>query len=876
MLKVSKEKLLVVLAVIFFGAVVWMITFDKSKTLEEWVLGQRPKTYYPVPPSDSAADLNKLDVTTRNPFISMAEKVEGRVELPLPGIVEKQFTLAGFRPFPDLRFYDKGLLKLSFGRPYPYDDSPRLPLPPARALPPMETLTALVSAIHEAPNAPEKPPEQPEEDVIYMRDGREIKGAYVTEDNEVVWFVRTGQDKVLPYNKQDIRDVKRVFTAEELYEVEFKKVSANDAFSWYRLSEWCFKKGLADKAVAALKKALEINNHELKFYQSLADYYISKNDLDREIALYRDALKSSLPNKEEVYYRLGRAYEKLKLFGDALAYYEKALALSPNYVEALMQLAGLYLGKEDYESASRTYERVRNLRNPDRDYLEALAQLQFRTGKLPEALKNLQDAQKDSELTSDGLNLMAMIASLNGDYKTVNERFPQAIYARPLLSSGWTNLGLLYLAAGQYPEAEMLFTEYAELNPTDETSYVGLGYLKWLKNKTGEAMASFQTALKKAPDSFPARYARGQMYFQLQQYPEAQQDFQWCLANHPSFTETLSYLAAIALYQKNPKEALRYYRAYFSQTSPEARSRPEGRGSHKAAAADECNFILALLGTDNIAQAKKILMESERLKKYVPALNISGWIDYKELNVEQAIRKFQAASALDPSSTYSRNSLDLLTKSSSQAISLDDFSRPDSNMLGRGWTETEKFGVEITIANKQCLFKGVQSLSKDGLTTMEKAVSRQSFIRFEARFRIGSESEAIGGIYLSSPAKDRTLFICRRSSEREATASSELIYGFSTRPDAPSTEWQSFKKTVVLGEDSKIALEVIGPKDRPTEYHCFVDDVLCGIIPLKGNVASIGKTQDSSYLIGIFGYGPMGKEWQMAVKTTRVFEEKTK
>jgi hypothetical protein len=329
------------------------------------------------------------------------------------------------------------------------------------------------------------------------------------------------------------------------------------------------------------------------------------------------------------------------------------------------------------------------------------------------------------------------------------------------------------------------------------------------------------------------------------------------LSSQPFFNETLGFLGIISLYQKKYKEALKYYRAYFGQLPPEAVS-----------VVDESNLILALVGLDSIEPAKKALGESERLKKYAPAANLAAYIDYKQRNAEEAIRKLQAALALDPLNIWAKNALQQITIASSQSIWVDDFNRPNNLVIGQGWTETEKYGVEISVAGNQCLFNGIQSLVKDGLTTLEKTVARASFIKFEARFIFDAASDIIAGIYLSGPAKDRTIFIGRRKNE--------LIYGFSAKPDMPPVEWSGFARPVVIADDSKISIEVKGAKERPTEYQCFVDDVLSGIIQLKGNVAPVGKAQDTSYLMGIFGYGPLGKEWKMSVKNARVFEDKLK
>ena len=277
---------------------------------------------------------------------------------------------------------------------------------------------------------------------------------------------------------------------------------------------------------------------------------------------------------------------------------------------------------------------------------------------------------------------------------------------------------------------------------------------------------------------------------------------------------------------------------------------------------------MALVSSDNTEQAKKILGESERLNKYVPAIILSAYLSYKELNAEEAIKKLQAALAIDPSNLWAKNSGQKIKESSSQAISVDTFDRPDSAIIGHGWSETEKYGVEISINNKKCLFKGIQSLNKDGLTTLEKTVARASFIKFEARFNIDTESPIMSGIYLSGPTKEKTVFIARKQRE--------IVYGFSNKPDAPPTEWSSFAKPAIVAENSKISLEIQGANERPTEYHCFVDDVLCGIIQLKGNLSPVGRGQDTSYLIGIFGYGPLGKEWKMSLENIRIFEEKPK
>ncbi|MDI6732696.1 MAG: hypothetical protein QME51_03070, partial [Planctomycetota bacterium] len=275
---------------------------------------------------------------------------------------------------------------------------------------------------------------------------------------------------------------------------------------------------------------------------------------------------------------------------------------------------------------------------------------------------------------------------------------------------------------------------------------------------------------------------------------------------------------------------------------------------------------LLFLAEGEINQTKKILEEpSMALKKYVPFLALSAYINYKERKIEKAIKLLEEALAIDPSNLWVRNNLLKITKSAAQSIWVDNFERADNTVIGRGWTENEKYGVEISISNKQCLFKGTQSLKGEGITYLERSISRDSFIRFEARFSIPDIERPFPGIYFATQSKDRILFIALRNNQ--------ISYGFSTTSDILPTEWSSFQKPPITAQEFKISLEAVGPKGNPAEFHCFIDDVLFGIIPLK---IAFGKPQEVSYLVGVYGYAGLNKKWDMTLKTARVFEEKPK
>ncbi|MDI6787278.1 MAG: tetratricopeptide repeat protein, partial [Planctomycetota bacterium] len=467
---------------------------------------------------------------------------------------------------------------------------------------------------------------------------------------------KSKQNNTTSYKKQDIADIKRAYTNEELYEFELKKTSINDAYSWYRLAEWCLNKGLDDKAVSALKEALKLNNRELKFYITLGEHYLLKNNFDNEITLYQDALTFLLVNKEIIYYRLGNSYERLRLYDEALFSYEKAVNIAPNYVEALIKSGNLYRIKKDYTEAGKIYERIKNLKSgipsggpTHLAFLEGFSLFLYQMGRFEEVKTLLSDthAQKQTETSSELLNLLGMMALLEADYKQASQHFLQSIYLAPYSSPSFINLGLLYLVGNLPADAEMLFLEGMDFNPVDESPYIGLAYLKWANNKQDETFSLLKTALKMVPDSFIARYVRGIFYFRAQKYAQSSEDFQWCLSLDPTRIETLYYLAMISLYQKDYKKATQYYKSYLSQIPAGSRT-----------LADAANLALLFLAEGEINQTQKILEEpSMAPKKYVPFLAISAYINYKERKIEKAIKLLEEALAIDPSNLWIRNNL---------------------------------------------------------------------------------------------------------------------------------------------------------------------------------------------------------------------------
>jgi TonB family protein len=116
------------------------------------------------------------------------------------------------------------------------------------------------------------------------------------------------------------------------------------------------KAGHASGAASPSKsagKSIELNNQGDEFYD--------QGKYDEAVAAYQQAINLK-PNYAEAYLNLGDAYSALQRNEEALAAYKKALRFKPNYGEAYIGLGDAYLALGKNEESEEAYSHIS--RNP--------------------------------------------------------------------------------------------------------------------------------------------------------------------------------------------------------------------------------------------------------------------------------------------------------------------------------------------------------------------------------------------------------------------------------------------------------------------------------------------------------------------------------
>lgn len=208
-------------------------------------------------------------------------------------------------------------------------------------------------------------------------------------------------------------------------------------------------------------------------------------------------------NKSEsvVYYELGKNYIALKNFGEAEKSLKKAVNKVPDNEWYLDALYDVYYKLDDYDNALKT---VKQLVKFHPDYKEDLASLYLRNKKYKEALKLLDELDKNLGASKARDVMRNDIYNATGGDNDRIENLETRIKNNPSNESNYLNLIYRYSEQGKKNEAYQ--TAKRLLNEKPESHLVHLALYKFYLSdgKSNEAINSMKIVIKSTkikPDS---------------------------------------------------------------------------------------------------------------------------------------------------------------------------------------------------------------------------------------------------------------------------------------------------------------------------------------------------------------------------------------
>ncbi len=202
---------------------------------------------------------------------------------------------------------------------------------------------------------------------------------------------------------------------------------------------------------------------------------------------------------------LGIEYSEQGKFEQAVAEFEKAIALDPNDANAQRNLGTAYGEQGKWEESLAAYERAVEINPNFGEAYGDMAAAYFNLGKLAEAIAA---GEKGIELAPDyatAYNNLGIVYGAQGQIDEAIALFEQGIQADSSCAECYYNLGFAYEQVEQLDQAIAAYQKAVQADPNYTDAYENMGTVYARQNRLEEAIAQFETFLQLAPDDDPDR-----------------------------------------------------------------------------------------------------------------------------------------------------------------------------------------------------------------------------------------------------------------------------------------------------------------------------------------------------------------------------------
>jgi tetratricopeptide (TPR) repeat protein len=240
----------------------------------------------------------------------------------------------------------------------------------------------------------------------------------------------------------------------------------------------------------------------------------------------------------------------------ALANYDRALALQPDFIQAWNNRGAVLKQMKRYEEALNSYDRALGLQPDHVEILNNRAGVLHELKRYGEALANYDRALTlrpghAEALSNRGITLQAL-----GRHAEALTSYGSALAARPDFVEAFINRGIALYDLKRFDEALTSYDRALALWPdnADALSNRGNALVKLLRYDA--ALASYDDALRLQPHHSEAYHNRGLALHGLGRFDEALASYDRALALRPGYAEALSSRGVTLHDQKRFREAL--------------------------------------------------------------------------------------------------------------------------------------------------------------------------------------------------------------------------------------------------------------------------------------------------------------------------------
>ncbi len=292
-------------------------------------------------------------------------------------------------------------------------------------------------------------------------------------------------------------------------------------------------------AIEEYKAALNADPTSPALNNALADLYLRVGRAREAESTARALLKSS-PDDLDAHKLLGRIYLRQlseaqnavssaspsgNVLDEAIAEYQKIVALQPKDVESHMILGQLYSVKHESAKAEEQFKLARSIEPDSEDAVLNLARLYAENNDVAQAAKVIENVPEQDRTAKMESALGTAYDQLKQPKQAI-AAYQRALDIDPSDVRTINALAQALLNDNQLDAALKQYKNLADADPDDTGAQIHISEIQRRQGKYEDALATIRKVVKKDPDSLEAGYNEGLLLDVLGRYDEAVQVYQ--------------------------------------------------------------------------------------------------------------------------------------------------------------------------------------------------------------------------------------------------------------------------------------------------------------------------------------------------------------
>ncbi|MDZ7991789.1 MAG: tetratricopeptide repeat protein [Nostoc sp. EfeVER01] len=344
-------------------------------------------------------------------------------------------------------------------------------------------------------------------------------------------------------------------------------------------------------------------------------------------------------NKEAVYFYRGVCYYNNSNFNEAIADYNQAIKLKPDFVEAYNNRGNTYAKQGNYTQAFTDYNKAINL-NPNLAEAYNGRGIVYRNqGKYTQALVDFNKAIELKPNNAEAYTGRGNVYVAQGDFAQAIINYNKAIKLNSNLIEAYYNRGVAYVGQGNYTKAFADYDKAIELNENSIEAYNNRGMAHFEQGNFDKALVDFNKAIELDQNSGIVYNNRGNVYAKQGNLTQAFADYNKAIELNPNDAHAYNGRGNVYGNQGNFTKAF----ADYSKAIELKRDFSEAYYNWGSDYYNQGNYSQAILNYDKAIEFKQ---------GYAGAYNARGAAYTKQGNYTQALADFNKAIELNPNAAF--------------------------------------------------------------------------------------------------------------------------------------------------------------------------------------------------------------------------------